>query len=91
MQTVRAGCAVKHTASQPREEPHQIMKWEMEGLIYPHVCQQCRMHPAECVPGKGHIRDEEMARVMVDYDVCIGCRSCVVVCPFGRHELNVIE
>lgn len=28
-------------------------------------------------------RDDELNRVMVDYDLCIGCRMCMTACPFG--------
>src|SRR5512136_864489 len=34
---------------------------------------------------------EDLSRVMVDYDKCIGCRSCVTVCPFGAMNFNVID
>jgi len=42
-------------------------------------------------PVKALSRDESLARVMVDYDKCIGCRSCVAVCPFGAMNFNVID
>jgi len=46
----------------------------------------------ECMPGEGHLsRDEDLARVMVDYDVCIGCRACVSAYPFGAMSFNVID
>ena len=39
-------------------------------------------------PVKAISHEEDMERVMVDYDVCIGCRSCVAVCPFGAMSFN---
>jgi Fe-S-cluster-containing hydrogenase component 2 len=42
-------------------------------------------------PVKALSRDEELARIMVDHDVCIGCRSCVAVCPFGAMSFNSID
>ena len=42
-------------------------------------------------PVKAIYRDEAMARVHVDHDVCIGCRSCVAVCPFGAMNFNKAE
>jgi len=42
-------------------------------------------------PVKAISRDEELGRLMVDYDVCIGCRACVAVCPFGAMNFNVID
>ena len=40
-------------------------------------------------PVKAISRDEELGRIFVDYDVCIGCRSCVGVCPFGAMSFNI--
>jgi Fe-S-cluster-containing hydrogenase component 2 len=42
-------------------------------------------------PVKAISRDEDMGRVVIDYDTCIGCRACVVVCPFGAMSFNVID
>lgn len=42
-------------------------------------------------PVKAISRDEKLSRVMVNQDKCIGCRSCVAVCPFGAMGFNVID
>jgi carbon-monoxide dehydrogenase iron sulfur subunit len=42
-------------------------------------------------PVKAISRDEKLSRVMVNQDKCIGCRSCVTVCPFGAMSFNVID
>jgi Fe-S-cluster-containing hydrogenase component 2 len=42
-------------------------------------------------PVKAISKDDELGRVMVDYDTCIGCRSCVSICPFGAMSFNVID
>jgi len=42
-------------------------------------------------PVKAITRDEKLSRVMVNQDICIGCRSCVTVCPFGAMNFNVID
>jgi len=42
-------------------------------------------------PVKAIYRDEDLSRVMVDHNKCIGCRSCVTVCPFGAMNFNVID
>jgi Fe-S-cluster-containing hydrogenase component 2 len=36
-------------------------------------------------------QNEAKDRVEVDYDVCIGCRTCVAVCPFGAMSFNHID
>ena len=86
-------CAVKHYGiSNPMRSRIKVMKWEQEGIYVPMSCQQCQDAPClNICPVKAISRDEELARVMVDYDKCIGCRLCVAVCPFGAMSYNVID
>ena len=50
----------------------------------PVVCQQCQSAPCMTIcPVKAISQDEVLGRVIVDYDICIGCRMCVAICPFG--------
>jgi Fe-S-cluster-containing dehydrogenase component len=42
-------------------------------------------------PVKAISRNEELGQVAVDYDVCIGCRSCVGACPFGAMSFNPVD
>jgi len=86
-------CAVKHDGiSNPARSRIKVMKWEMEGLYIPMSCQQCQDAPCvNACPIKALSRDEDLGRVVVDYDVCIGCRTCVSVCPFGAMSFNTID
>ena len=86
-------CAVKHDGiSNPARSRIKVMKWEMEGLYIPMSCQQCQDAPCvNACPVKALSRDEHLDRVVVDYDVCIGCRTCVSVCPFGAMSFNTID
>jgi carbon-monoxide dehydrogenase iron sulfur subunit len=86
-------CSAKHDGIlNPMRSRIKVMKWEAEGLYVPMSCQQCQDAPCMNVcPVKAISRDEDMARVMVDYDVCIGCRACVAVCPFGAMSFNTID
>jgi len=83
-------CAVSHDGiSNPARSRIRVVKWEAEGLYIPMTCQQCQDAPCLNVcPVKAISRNEELARVAVDYDVCIGCRSCVSACPFGAMIFN---
>ena len=68
------------------------MKWESEGLCIPMSSRQCQDAPYMIIcPVKTIPRDETLSRVMVDHNKCIGCRSCVAVCPFGAKGFNVID
>ena len=86
-------CAVFHDGiSNPARSRIKVMKWEADGLYIPMSCQQCQDAPCMNVcPVKAISRDEALDRVMVDYDICIGCRTCVSVCPFGAMNFNVID
>ena len=42
-------------------------------------------------PMKAISRDEEMGLVSVDYNACIGCRSCIGACPFGAMSFHLKE
>ncbi len=78
-------CSVKHEGvSNPARARIAVPKWEMKGIMMPMVCRQCE--PAPCIaacPTNARSRDEQLGRVVTDYDRCIGCKTCVAVCPFG--------
>ena len=86
-------CAVKHDrVSNPSRSRIRVIKWESEGVYIPVSCQQCEDAP--CVlgcPAKALKRNGDMERVEVDYDKCIGCRTCVSVCPFGAMNYNAVD
>ncbi len=85
-------CSVKHEGvSNPARSRIKIIKWEQEGRYVPTSCQQCESAPCQAVcPVKAISRDETLNRVMVDYDVCIGCRMCIAVCPFGAMTFDTL-
>lgn len=78
-------CSVRHdNVSNPERSRIRVIKWETEGVYVPMACQQCEDAPCvNACPAKALTRNQEMGRVEIDYDVCIGCRTCVSVCPFG--------
>ena len=86
-------CSVKHEGvSNPARSRIQIVKWEMEGLYVPMVCQQCESPVCQTIcPIAAVSRDETLGRVTIDYDRCIGCKMCVVVCPFGGRSFDTIS
>ena len=83
-------CSVFHDGvSNPAKSRIKVEKWEWEGLYIPMTCRQCVDAPCLNVcPVKAIYREETEGRVHVDHDMCIGCRSCVAVCPFGAMNFN---
>jgi carbon-monoxide dehydrogenase iron sulfur subunit len=90
--TCEIACSAKHTgAMNPVQSRIAIVKWEMEGEGIPIACSHCESAPCETIcPVTAIARDENLGRVMIDYDQCIGCRMCVAVCPFGAIGFDSI-
>jgi len=64
-------------------------KWEREGLDVPIVCQQCEEPAcADICPVQAISRDADTGALIVDGDLCVGCRMCIVACPFGAITLD---
>ena len=56
----------------------------------PVVCQQCEEPAcANICPVQAISRDVDTDAVVVDYDLCVGCRMCVVACPFGAVAFDM--
>jgi len=63
--------------------------WDLEGWGVSIGCQHCESPPCGNVcPKEAIFTDQELNRVMVDYDRCIGCKMCVAACPFGAMEFD---
>lgn len=85
-------CTVKHEGVvNPARSRIRVIKWEQEGRYVPMTCQQCESAPCQTIcPVKAISRDETLNRVVVDYDICIGCRMCVAICPFGAMAFDTL-
>ena len=59
-------------------------KLETQDTYHPFFCQHCEEAPCieACISGAMQ-RDEKTGLVTNDPDQCVGCWSCVMVCPFG--------
>ena len=78
-------CSLYHEkVSNPSRARIHIVKWEQEGLYIPMVCQQCDNPICEIVCPMGALkRDEKTGAILINYDLCVGCKLCVMFCPLG--------
>jgi Fe-S-cluster-containing hydrogenase component 2 len=67
-----------------------VAKWETAGLYIPVVCVQCESPICQTVcPVKAISRDEKTGAVVIDPNVCVGCRLCALYCPFAGVQIDL--
>lgn len=83
-------CSVSHVgACNPAKSAVRIVKWESIGLDVPVICQQCEEPAcANVCPVQAISRDADTNAMIVDSDLCVGCRLCSAACPFGAITLD---
>jgi Fe-S-cluster-containing hydrogenase component 2 len=73
----------------PLKSRISVVSWRKEGIDIPMVCQQCDTPLCRDVCPTGAIsRDPETWAMVVDETKCIGCRMCIMACPFGGLSLH---
>jgi Fe-S-cluster-containing dehydrogenase component len=68
----------------PSKSRIRIVRMDEEGIDVPVGCEHC--DDAVCMlvcPVKALYLDKETGAVVLDPDICIGCKECLAVCPFG--------
>jgi Fe-S-cluster-containing dehydrogenase component len=85
-------CSLKNYGEvNPSRARIHVVRSQKDNIIttVPVVCQQCEdpMCMAMC-PAGALARHPETHAVVVDPDKCLGCRTCVEVCPFGAPSVD---
>ena len=71
----------------------RILEDSEEGnFFFPIACKQCENPPclAAC-PKEALLWDTTIHRVLIDRKKCVGCGTCVSVCPFGAMKLDKLK
>ena len=73
------------------EGPHGTFP-DIEQYWLPTMCQQCEnAHCVNVCPTGASYRDPETNVVLVDKSKCIGCKYCMMACPYGVRGWNSEE
>ena len=90
-------CAIAHSKSGILEEavteqpgPKKRVTVEAAGVFgVPMQCRHCEDAPCIIVcPTKAIHRQQAEGPVLIDQDLCIGCKFCLMVCPFGVIDVS---
>ena len=90
-------CAVAHSASKDlfvavseRPVPRSRVSVEgVSGLAMPLQCRHCEDAPCITIcPTKAIIRADANQPISLESEKCIGCKWCILVCPFGVITLD---
>lgn len=63
----------------------------MTRYALPTMCQQCENAPCVSVCPTGASYRDEDGVVLVDKEKCIGCKYCMMACPYGVRSWNTAE
>jgi Fe-S-cluster-containing hydrogenase component 2 len=67
----------------------RVVKLDEEGVDIPTGCEQCEGAPCILIcPVRAIRRRSDTGAVVVDDNACIGCKQCMVVCPFGAIHFD---
>ena len=75
-----------NTAYYARTKPVVEKKGEIPGLRFIQ-CMHCENPPCELVCPTGATYRTPNGIVMLDHSKCIGCRACVIACPYGARTV----
>lgn len=64
---------------------------DADHFYMPIQCQQCKNPPCTKVCPVQATWSEPDGIVVIDYNWCIGCRSCMAACPYGARHFNWAE
>lgn len=90
--TCKIACAVEHSQSKnlfvaiqesPKPRSRVYVEYLPDDKKIPVLCRHCEDAPCVNACISGAITRTELDTVITDNDKCIGCWTCVMVCPYG--------
>lgn len=84
-------CSLSHEEEcNPLKSRIRVFKIKEEGIDIPGVCQQCETPLcADVCPVDAISRDPDTGALLIREELCIGCRACTAVCPYGAITMDI--
>ena len=70
------------------EEGPKAKDGKLEFVYRVNLCRHCDDPSCAAVCSEDAIRKREDGIVVMDYDLCTGCRSCLEACPYGAIDFD---
>jgi len=71
--------------------PRLVRVIEKTADFIPVYCHHCAKPPCREACPVDAISRNEQGIVLIDNDLCIGCRECIEACPFGAMQFEEIQ
>lgn len=82
-------CSLKHEGVfNPQKSRIRVIRDVFQGVELPVVCMQCVDAPCMNSCRVEAISVDDHGAKIIDYEKCIGCRRCIIVCPLGSNFLH---
>jgi carbon-monoxide dehydrogenase iron sulfur subunit len=83
-------CALFHTGEvDPDRSRIKIFAYPERDIFLPVCCQHCADAPCRSACPKEAISwKDDWGRVVIDYDRCVSCQTCVAACPYGAMRFD---